>query len=142
MCSTDDFQPGPRVTEDDYEQFFTSDLAAEVRREYYQRAGHGIPDVDATRDVLHLFRDLLADPQEGPVIFLALAALQLQVGRLLPFVRDTALELIQTGEARRAYPTTDPVLNRKRKELLAMLEEELERADPPTGREQSEAGEE
>jgi hypothetical protein len=117
------------VTDDELEPLFASDLAAEVRREFAARTDHGIPVPDATRDVLSHFRDLLADPQEGPVVFLALAALQFRVRRLMPFVRDAALELIRTGEARRAYPTTDPMMNRQRKQLLEALEATLESAE-------------
>jgi hypothetical protein len=117
------------VTDDDLEPIFASDLAAEVRREFVGRVDHGIPVSAATRDVLAAFRDLLADPQEGPVVFLALAALQLRTGRVMPFVRDAALDLIRTGEARRAYASTDPTTTKQRKALLAALEEALESAD-------------
>jgi hypothetical protein len=117
------------VTDDELEPLFASDLAAEVRREFSGRTDHGIPVPDATRDVLAHFSDLLADPQEGPVVFLALAGLQFRLRRLMPFVRDAALELIRTGEARRAYPTTDPTMNRQRKQLLATLEASLESAE-------------
>jgi hypothetical protein len=114
------------VTDDELEPFFASDLAAEVRREFASRADHGVAIEQATRDVLAHFRDLLTDPQEGPVVFLALAAAQLRAGRLLPFIRDTALDLIRTGEARRAYASTDPALSRQRRQLLEALEVALE----------------
>lgn len=117
------------MTDADYEPFFSSDLAAEVRREYTSRVDHGVPIADATRDTLAVFRDLLADPQEGPVVFLALAALQVQDRRLTSFVRDTALDLIGTGEAKRAYANTDSTISRQRKELLEKLEAALETAD-------------
>jgi len=114
------------MTDADYEPFFASDLAAEVRREYTSRVDHGVPVADATRDTLAIFRDLLADPQEGPVIFLALAALQVQDGRVMAFIRDAALDLIATGEAKRAYANTDPMVSRQRRELLANLEAALD----------------
>lgn len=114
------------MTDDELEPFFASDLAAEVRREFDGRADHGVPIPDVTRDVLAHFRDLLADPQEGPVIFLALAALQLRSGHVMPFVRDAALDLIRTGEARRAYANTDPNVSKQRKQLLAAMEAVLD----------------
>ena len=116
----------PAVTDDELEPFFASDLAAEVRREFDARADHGVPIPDTTRDVLAHFRDLLADPHEGPVIFLALAALQVRAGHVMPFVRDAALDLIRTGEARRAYASTDPNVAKQRKQLLASLEAALD----------------
>lgn len=114
------------MTDAEYEPFFASDLAAEVRREYTSRVDHGVPVADATRDTLAIFRDLIADPQEGPVIFLALAALQVQDGRVMTFIRDAVLDLIATGEAKRAYANTDPTMSRQRRELLAKLESALE----------------
>lgn len=117
------------MTDDELEPIFASDLAAEVRREFTGRVDHGIPVSLATRDVLAAFGDLLADPQEGPVVFLALAALQLRTGRVMPFVRDAALDLIGTGEARRAYGSNDPTTTKQRRQLLEALEEALESAE-------------
>lgn len=117
---------GVALTDDELEPIFASDLAAEVRREFDGRADHGVPIPDVTRDVLAHFRDLLADPQEGPVIFLALAALQLRAGHVMPFVREAALDLLRTGEAKRAYANTDPTVSKQRKQLLAGLEAALD----------------
>lgn len=117
------------MTDDELYPFFASDLAAEVRREYDVRIDHGVPTAEATRDVLALFRDLLADAQEGPVIFLALAALQLRANRVMPLIRDAVVDLIRTGEAKRSFPMADGAMSRQRKQLLATLEAELEAAE-------------
>ena len=114
------------MTDADFQAFYASDLAGEVRREYLSRIDHGVAVADATRDVLAIFADLLADPQEGPVIFLSLAAAQVQDGQVLAFVRDTAMDLIQTGEAKRAYATSDSTVLKQRRLLLRGLEEALE----------------
>lgn len=114
------------MTDADFHAFYASDLAAEVRREYAMRVDHGIGVDDATRDVLAIFSEMLGDPQEGPVIFLAMAAAQLQDGRVMPFVRDAAVDLINTGEARRAYASNDPSVQKQRKALLERLAAALE----------------
>ena len=114
------------MTTDELDCFFASDLGAEVRREYDLRASHGVPTAEATRDVLAIFRDLLTDPHDGPVVFIALAALQLRQGSVLPFIRETALDLIQTGEARRAYASDNFDVTQQRKVLLAAMEKALE----------------
>jgi hypothetical protein len=114
------------VTDDELLPFFASDVAAEVRREFELRANHGVSVQEATGDVLGLFRDLLDDPHEGPVVFLALAALQLRDGRVMPFIRDAALDLIRTGEAKRAYASTDPTVTQQRRKLLIAMEAALE----------------
>jgi hypothetical protein len=117
------------VTDDALEPFFASDLAAEVRREYFSRTQHGIGSGEATHHVLATFRDLLPDPHDGPVIFLALAAVQVRNGAVLPIIRETALELIHTGAAKRAYAGNDSGLMRQRKQLLTALEAALESAE-------------
>lgn len=117
------------VTDAELEPFFASDLAAEVRREYGSLAEHGIPSGEATHHVLTTFRDLLDHPNEGPVVFLALAALQLRDGYVLPVIRETALELINTGAAKRAYASTDLGVMKQRKQLLASLLAALEAAE-------------
>jgi hypothetical protein len=118
------------VTDKDLEPFFASDLAAEVRREYFSHTEHGIAAGEATHHVLTTFRDLLDDPHDGPVIFLALAAMQLRDGYVLPVIRETALDLINTGAAKRAYANNDLAITKQRKALLASLQEALEAAEP------------
>jgi hypothetical protein len=114
------------VTDAELEPLFLSDLAQEVRREFEVRAvEHLVPVPLATRDVLAHFGDMLSDPNAGPVIFLVLAALQYKSSRLMPFIRDAAVDLIQTGEARRAYSTSDPNISTERKKLLAAFEQTL-----------------
>ena len=54
--------------------FLASDLAVEVRNVYFEHAGTGIGPGAATAAVFDAFRNLLDDPNEGPVIFLALGA--------------------------------------------------------------------
>jgi hypothetical protein len=118
------------VTDEELEPIFGSDLAQEVRREFDVRAvEHTMPVPAATRDVLVHFGDMLSDPNAGPVIFLALAALQYKAGRLMPFVRDAAIDLIQTGEARRAYGIADPNLAVQRRKLLSAFEVALAEAE-------------
>jgi hypothetical protein len=118
------------VTDSELEPFFASDLAAEVRREYFSHTEHGIPTGEATHHVLATFRDLLDDPHDGPVVFLALAAMQIRDGYVLPIIRETALELINTGVAKRAYASSDLSITRQRKDLLASLLAALEAAEP------------
>ena len=99
--------------------FLASDLAVEVRNVYFEHAGTGIGPGAATAAVFDAFRNLLDDPNEGPVIFLALAALQLQSGQLLDPIRDAALALIESGDAARAWRPFDVTTNLARREALA-----------------------
>ena len=95
--------------------FLASDLALEVRNVLLEHAPHGADIGPATAQVFSLFGDLLRDPNDGPVIFLAVAAWQLQNLQLLAPVRDAALHLIESGDANRAYtrPDADAIIARK-----------------------------
>jgi hypothetical protein len=108
--------------------FLASDLALEVRNLMLEHAPHGADIGPATAQVFSVFGDLLRDPNDGPVIFLAVAAWQLQNLQLLAPVRDAALHLIDNGDANRAYrrPDADAVIARKT--ALAKFAEALREA--------------
>lgn len=67
---------------------FSDDLAADIRDGYRDHLGDGLSGPDATDRVLAAHAEALDDPEEGPVAWLALAAAQLQVGRLEERVRE------------------------------------------------------
>ncbi|MFF5213495.1 hypothetical protein [Streptosporangium sp. NPDC000396] len=77
---------------------FSDDTACDVRDTYRELIEDGVEDEEATRRVLNEFGDALVDPDEGPVIWLALAWTQSKIGRLDAMVRDKALTLIERGE--------------------------------------------
>ena len=107
------------------EPFLAPDLAREVATIYGERRHFNVDVGHATQAVFETFRELLHDPNEGPVIFLALAALQLRDGAVLAPIRDAAIALIDTGEAQRAWRPLDVMVNRQRKTALAALSELL-----------------
>jgi hypothetical protein len=111
--------------------FLASDLAHEVANVYGDRVGVGIDPGFATQAVFETFRDLLGDPNEGPVIFLALASLQLRRRSVLPPIRDAVLALIESGDANRAWRQLDTGMNRQRKAALDTLADLLRASDGP-----------
>ena len=108
--------------------FLAADLAQEVANLYLEHAGSGVDPGHATAAVFDAFRDLIADADEGPVILLAIAALQLRRGQMLPPVRQAALALIETGDAARAWRQGDGAMHRQRMEALEQLRTLLEAA--------------
>lgn len=109
---------------DRFAALYASDLAGEVRDEFEERVGHGLPVAEATAAVVERFAHALHDPDDGPVILLVTAALQLHHGRLDPAFRDAALDLIADGSALRAHAGDGgEVADRRR--VLAELEEAL-----------------
>ena len=110
--------------------FLASDLAMEVRGVYDERLTAGEGAGPATAAAFESFRSLLTDPDDGPVIFLALAAIQLREKDLLDPIRDAALSLIDSGDAQRAYRPNDANINRDRRTALAQLAELLRGETP------------
>ena len=97
-----------------------SDLAIEVDTEFSARRKMGLDVPGATANVFGKFRSALASPADGPVVLIALAALQIREGHLQAVIRDAALDLIDSGEALNAYRSYDFT---QRKALRGMLEQ-------------------
>jgi hypothetical protein len=98
-----------------------SDLAVEISAEFEGALSTHPRDVTAaTGRVLGRFQSALSSAREGPVVLIALAALQLREGQLHGFIRDAAVDLIETGEALAAYRPED---FSQRKSVAAMLEQ-------------------
>jgi hypothetical protein len=104
-----------------YTGLFASDLAQEIRAEFFDRTEFGVPVRDATAHVLARFAKLLDDPNDGPVVIVSLAALQLDCGQLFESIRDAAIELIESREAQRAWKCLDHELGANRRAVLERL---------------------
>lgn len=77
---------------------FSDDVACDVRDDYRAALEDGLT-ADAARDrVLERFADALADTEEGPLVWLALAATAWKKGRLDHATRDQALGIIARRE--------------------------------------------
>jgi hypothetical protein len=117
--------PQPLSPADVATALLSSDLAQEVRAEFEGRIAVGLPVPTATAHAFGRFRAALADPDDGPVVILALAALQWREGHVQPVVRDAAVDLIDSGEATAAHRSADATARRARKDLLGAFAEVL-----------------
>jgi hypothetical protein len=108
-----------------FADLFASDLALEIKADFMELRNVGADVHSCTTHVISRYRNLLSDPNDGPVIFLTVAALQLREGRLQSTFRDAALDLIESGEALRAYRSVEPSLGTDRRSLLESLEAAL-----------------
>ena len=96
---------------------FDNDEANDIRALFENELGTGASVAHATAMVLNEAKDTLNDPASGPIVWLALAALQLDRGELRPNVRDHALAVIDSGaDLKRweAEATPEDVAGRKR----------------------------
>lgn len=76
---------------------FASDLAQDVRSEFNTRRADGMSVAEATSAIVSVFRHLLERPAEGPIVIVAIAALQLREQALSSTFRAAALDLLQEG---------------------------------------------
>lgn len=76
---------------------FADDSACDVRDEFIERLRAGQDAAEATRAIVQCHGELLADVDEGPVFWLALAATQWKYGCLVDEVRARAIEVIDSG---------------------------------------------
>jgi hypothetical protein len=105
---------------------FDNDVASDVRALFEDELNTGASVAHATAEILRESKGALDDSDDGPIVWLALAALQLQRKELQSNVRDHALAVIDGGAdlARwEAEGTPEDVAGRKRvlEELGARL---------------------
>ena len=105
---------------------FASDLANEVRGEFNARREEGMSVVDATSTIVASYGHVLSRPEEGPVVIIAIAVLQLLEHAPTETFRDAALDLLREGHGFAARAGENVGFRRERERLrdslIAMLE--------------------
>jgi hypothetical protein len=76
---------------------FDNDEANDIRALFENELETGASVAHATAEILRESKDALNDSESAPIIWLALAALQLDHGELQANVRDHALAAIDSG---------------------------------------------
>ncbi len=104
-----------------------SDLAREIEAEFDAKRDMGSDVPLATAHVLGRFQSALTSPREGPVVLIALAALQQREGALQSVIKEAALDLIDSGEAMDAYRPDDSAQRKGVAQVLEQFSELLKR---------------
>ncbi|MFO1066109.1 MAG: hypothetical protein U0892_19790 [Pirellulales bacterium] len=76
---------------------FSDDLAAEIRGDFRELIGDGLTPSEATDRLKAEYALSLADPDEMPVFWIALALSQWKLGRLEESTKKMALQVIDDG---------------------------------------------
>lgn len=110
---------------------FGDDVACDVRDAYRELVANGSPGPAATDRLLRGWKAALADEDDGPVFWLALAATQWACGRLEDRVRAKAVEVIDRGTSLGRWSEGgDTGMLRRRKAALAQLRAQLHTPQP------------
>lgn len=111
--------------DDPFAPLFASDLAEQVRESFEEMIGFGGSVTAATQETISRFEGALKNPQEGPVVILALAALQIRERQMHSSIRDAALEILQSSDADRLI-ATEPTARKQVQEILEEMQDLLE----------------
>jgi hypothetical protein len=110
---------------------FAEDTACDVRDAYRRAIADGLDAPAARETVLKQFASALGDAEDGPIVWLALAATAWNMGRLDDDTRDRALQIIARREALARWEEAG--LGPKRLAELARLADRLRLPQkPPT----------
>lgn len=112
---------------------FSDDTACDIRSNYRDLVGEGLPGSQATDTLVREWADALDDPTEASVFWLSLASTQWQCGRLEQRVKEKALAVIDSGSDLQRW-IDSPKLLKKREIVLAKLRVKLLSPQPPQKR--------
>lgn len=74
---------------------FDDDIAMDVKTEFYDAIADGMSVKEATKQILESFEDVLEEEDEAAIVYLAIAALQIEKGALQKSIQKKALEIIE-----------------------------------------------
>lgn len=78
-------------------KLYQDDLAVDVRDYYKDQLKRGKTNEVVTEELIMDNEDIITDEDEAPVFWFALSDTQWNLGRLLPFVKEKALEYLKKG---------------------------------------------
>ena len=100
-------------------------MAADIRGDWREAIQDGLSPEVATSRLMESWRDVREDSDDGPVFWIALAAAQVESGRLLNDVRDRALDVIANGADIARFAESSPKLAHERDRVLDRLAAKL-----------------
>jgi hypothetical protein len=104
---------------------YSDDIACDVRDDYKDILGDGIPEPEATKRLMEQWKNELSDPDTASVFWLTLADVQWNLGRLQVKVKKEAYSVIENGsDITRWLPDKKLVI--KRKGVLERLSQKLD----------------
>lgn len=108
---------------------FSNDTAEDVKQDYISLLRSGKDGAEAVEELTLRYEDALADSDDGPMFWLALADVQWDYGRLEKHVRDRALHAIQQALAQRSTSDAPAAIDaregRRQKRFLEQLRQKL-----------------
>lgn len=104
---------------------FSDDTACEVRDDYVELLGSGISDIEASERLIKSWEENFKYSEIENVFWLALAVTQWKHGRLEDFVKEKAVQVIESGKDLDRWKEEYPNNARKREQYLEKLKAKL-----------------
>lgn len=112
-------------------KLYQDDIAEDVRDYYKDQLKRGKTNEEVTNELIADNEDVLSDEDEAPIFWFALADTQWKLGRLIPFVKEKALEYLKSGTnltrwqkeavSQREYLIREKVLQELEKKLMSPM---------------------
>jgi len=112
-------------------KLYQNDIAKDIKHMYKEYLRNGKTNEEATQELILKFEGVLEDIEDGANFWLALADQQWQLGKLMPYVKEQALNQIQNGADLRIWYETSTELGNERKKVLEELSIKLNSLQPP-----------
>ena len=111
-------------------KLYQDDIAEDVRSRFKDLLHRGKTTEDITKQMIEEYSGEILDSDDGPVFWFALADTQWNLGRLMPDVKEQALELLNIGCDLARWHDENPKLAIIRKKVLEELQQKLNSPQP------------
>ncbi len=108
---------------------YQDDVTCDIKEDYLDRLRVGYSNEEATSELIERSQDFIDDEDDAPLFWFALADTQWKYGRLLPYVKEKAIEYINSGVDLERWEENKSLYN-KRKKVLEELAEKLDSPQP------------
>lgn len=104
---------------------YENDTAEDVRTAYSKLQNSGRSSEEMQTELLEMFFDVIADSDDAPLFWMALADQQWNSGTLTEMVKQNALDAIRLGVDLNQWYEASPELGNQRKSILHQLQQQL-----------------
>lgn len=109
---------------------YENDTAEDVRTAYFKLQNRGKSSEEVQAELLEMFSDVIADSDDAPLFWMALADQQWKSGMLTELVKQNALDAIKLGIDLHQWYAVSPEMGNRRKLILYQLQQQLETPSP------------
>jgi len=112
-------------------KLYQDDIAEDVKGQFKDLLRRGKTTEEITKQMINDYSVEIGDSDDSPVFWFALADTQWNLGRLMPEVREQALELLDRGYDLARWQEENPKLAVIREKVLKELQQKLNSPQPP-----------